>query len=199
MSDKKECCCEEDVKNKECSCEEEVNNKGCCCSEEKEVKTVKPSKKDKVSKLEEEVKTLTDKLLRNSAELENFKKRTQEERIRERKYSSMYLVGELVNSVDNFSKACNMKTDDEKLKNFLIGFNMISKQIMETLKNEGLEEIKDVKMFDPNIHHAVSSEECLDKENGCILEVLNTGYKYKDRVLRPTMVKVNKKENDENE
>ena len=158
-----------------------------------EKKEKKNKQKEKNEALEQEILSLKDKLLRNAAELDNFKKRTNEERIRERKYASCDLVLELVNIISNLDKCVNMETDNEMLKNFLTGFKMINNQLFDCLYNDGLEEIKaENVMFDPSVHQAMSQEEDETKESGMILEVLQKGYKYKDRVIKPAMVKVNK-------
>ena len=84
-----------------------------------------------------------------------------------------------------------METDNEVLKNFLIGFKMINSQLFEILKNDGVSEIKAKGLaFDPAVHQAVSTEKQEGVEKGIVLEELQKGYKYKDRVIRPSMVKV---------
>lgn len=158
-------------------------------------------KKEKKNKLKEKLevqetinKELKDKLLRNAAELENFKRRMNEERIKERKYASCDLVSDLVNILTNLDKCVNMETEDPMLKNFLIGFKMINNQLFDRLYQDGLEEIKVEKgmAFDPNIHHAIETTEIEGVESNSITEVVQKGYKYKERVIKPAMVKVNK-------
>lgn len=159
--------------------------------DKEETKKKKEKKKDKIEILEEENASLRDQLLRNRAELENFKKRMNEERIKDRKYASFNLVSELIASLDNLNRVVNMETDNEVLKNFLIGFKMINSQLFEILKNDGVEEIKAKGLaFDPAVHQAVSTEKQEGVEKGIVLEELQKGYKYKDRVIRPSMVKV---------
>jgi molecular chaperone GrpE len=160
-----------------------------------EAKKEKKSKhKEKIEALEQVNAELKDKLLRNAAELENFKRRTNEERIKERKYASCDLVSDLVSILANLDKCVNMETDEPMLKNFLIGFKMINNQLFDRLYQDGLEEIKVEKgmAFDPNIHHAIETTEVEGVESNIITEVVQKGYKYKDRVIKPAMVKVNK-------
>ena len=141
--------------------------------DKEETKKKKEKKKDKIEILEEENASLRDQLLRNRAELENFKKRMNEERIKDRKYASFNLVSELIASLDNLNRVVNMETDNE------------------VLKNDGVEEIKAKGLaFDPAVHQAVSTEKQEGVEKGIVLEELQKGYKYKDRVIRPSMVKV---------
>ncbi len=169
---------------------------------EEKTEEVKPEvKKEKRNKLKEKLevqeainKELKDKLLRNAAELQNFKRRMNEERIKERKYASCDLVNDLVSILANLDKCVNMETDDPMLKNFLIGFKMINNQLFDRLYQDGLEEIKVEKgmAFDPNIHHAIETTEVEGIESNIITEVVQKGYKYKDRIIKPAMVKVNK-------
>ena len=166
--------------------------------EQPEVKFEKKEKKnkakEKIELLEKQNAELKDKLLRNAAELENFKRRTNEERIKDRKYASCDLVNDLVSILANLDKCVNMETDEPLLKNFLIGFKMIDKQLFDRLYQDGLEDIKaEVGMaFDPNIHHAIETTEEETKDSNVITEVVQKGYKYKDRIIKPAMVKVNK-------
>lgn len=157
-----------------------------------EAKKEKKSKhKEKIESLERDVADLKDKLLRNAAELENFKKRMHEERIKERKYASYTLVSDLVNTLDNLRRAVNMTTDNDVLKNFLIGFKMINDQLFDVLKTDGLKEIDALeKPFDPNLHHAIEKVAVEGKESNLVVEELQKGYLYKERVIRPAMVKV---------
>jgi len=160
-----------------------------------EVKKEKKNRlKEKLDAVEATNAELKDKLLRNAAELENFKRRMNEERIKERKYASCDLVTDLVSILTNLDKCVNMETDDPMLKNFLIGFKMINNQLFDRLYQDGLEEIK-VSVgedFDPNIHHAIETTEVEGIESNKITEVVQKGYKYKDRIIKPAMVKVNK-------
>ena len=174
---------------------EEVKEENPEVIEKVEVKKEKKNKhKEKIELLEKQNAELKDKLLRNAAELENFKRRTNEERIKDRKYASCDLVNDLVSILANLDKCVNMETDEPLLKNFLIGFKMIDKQLFDRLYQDGLEDIKaEVGMaFDPNIHHAIETTEDETKDSNVITEVVQKGYKYKDRIIKPAMVKVNK-------
>ena len=145
--------------------------------------------------LKEEIKNLKDQLLRNRADLENFKRRTNEERIKERKYALQDILTELVEIIDLFDSVINMKTDDEKLKNFLFGFKMISDRYKQVLENYGVKKIEALNQkFDYTIHQAMEEEVNNDVEDGTVVKVISNGYMYKDRVLKPSMVIVSKKE-----
>lgn len=160
---------------------------------EEETKKEKRNKhKEQVDALELEIKDLKDKMLRNAAELENFKKRMHNERINDRKYASKNLIGEILNPLDQLDRIVNMTTDNDLLKNFLIGFKMINDQLFNVLSSDGLKEIEALnKPFDPNLHHAIEKVENKEKENGIVIEVVQKGYTYKEQLLRPAMVKVN--------
>ena len=150
----------------------------------------------------DELTKMTNSYLRVLADFENFKKRTNEEKIRERKYVYQSLFEKMINITDIFDKAVNMKTDDEKLKNFLMGFQMINDNLKQLLEAEGVKKIITLdQKFDPNFHHAMEVEWDEAKDENIILSEMQTGYLYKDRLLRPSLVKVNQKTkgNDENE
>lgn len=145
-------------------------------------------------KVDDELLKMTNSYLRVLADYENFKKRTNEERIKERKYVYQSLFEKLINVIDIFDKAVNMKTDDEKLKNFLMGFQMINDNLRQILENEGVKKIITLdQKFDPNFHHAMEVEWDETKAEDVVLCELQTGYMYKDRLIRPSLVKVNQK------
>lgn len=162
-------------------------------------KNKKTKKQKKVEDFEEyqllveEVAKLKDDLLRNRADLENFKKRNNEERIRERKYALKDFLEDLIDVIDIYDKAVNIKTDDEKLNKFLSGFIMINNMLKQKLANYEVKQIDALnKPFDPLYHEAIETVEKEGVEPNIVVEVVMTGYIYKDRVLRPSMVKVSK-------
>lgn len=141
--------------------------------------------------LVQEVANLKDDLLRNRADLENFKRRNNEERIRERKYALQDFLMELIDVIDIYDKAVNVKTDDEKLNKFLSGFIMINNRLKQILEHYEVRQIDALnKPFDPSFHSAIESVKVDGVEPNTVVEVIITGYTYKDRVLRPSMVKV---------
>lgn len=155
-------------------------------------KSEKEKLKDEIEQLKAEIATLKDHYLRERAELENFKKRTHQERIVERKYAAQNVIEQLINPIDQLRIVTSMQVDSDVLRNYLIGFKMINDQILGILEQEGLKEIKALnEMFDPNIHHAIDTVCDKDKPKGMILAVQQTGYMFKERIVRPAMVKVN--------
>lgn len=142
-------------------------------------------------KLQKEVIELKDKLLRNQAETENFKKRLNEERIRERKYASMDICKALLTPLDNFDLALKQVAKDEVQKNFIQGLKMIEDQLYNALKDQGAIEVDALnKVYDPNFHQAIMTEKLEGIEAGIVTEVLQKGYVFKERLLRPSIVKV---------
>ncbi|MFI3329988.1 MAG: nucleotide exchange factor GrpE [bacterium] len=157
----------------------------------KKEKKVKLTDKEVIAQKDEEIANLKDQLLRNQAETINFKNRVKEEQIKDRKYASVNLITDLITPVEFLTKACNMQTEDANLANFLIGFKMLSSQITDVLKNDGLVEIDALnEKFDPTIHHAVEKVKVEGVESDIVVEELSKAYKYKDRIVKPAMVKV---------
>ena len=151
-----------------------------------------------VDELKKKLEEKNNDYLRALAELENFKKRINEERNRERKYAYQSLLEELIAGFDIFDKALNMKTDNEELKNFLLGFQMINKNFKDVLEKNGVKKINALgEKFDPRFHHAVETTYDENVEEGLIIQEMQTGYMYKDRVLRVSLVKVNQKPKEE--
>lgn len=154
---------------------------------------------NKISLLEEELAKTKNDYFKALAEIENFKKRMNEERIRERKYATQGLIEKLINIVDVFDQVFSIETEDEKLKNFLNGFIMLNNSFKQILEEEGVKEITAKnEFFNPRFHDAIETETDSNYDDNFILEELRKGYMFKDRVLRPAMVKVNKITKEEN-
>ena len=158
-----------------------------------------PKKKDTeekidVSSLKTELVSIKEKNLRLQAELVNMRKRQDEEIQRIRKYDGEDIIINLLPIVDNFERA--IKLDDtnlnDELSKFLSGFKMIYGNLLSFMKSAGVEEIEAInKPFDPMLMEAVITENIIEEEQGIVLDVFQKGYKYKDKVIRPAMVKVN--------
>src|SRR5690625_2707054 len=148
--------------------------------------------KEEIERIKKERDETADRLLRAQAEFENFKKRTQREKIAERTYKSQDLVNELLPALDNFERALTVESTEET-KSIIEGITMVYNQVKDALQSENVEVIETVgKEFDPNLHHAVMQVEDPEQESNVIVEELQKGYILKDRVIRPAMVKVNK-------
>ncbi|HOH18581.1 MAG TPA: nucleotide exchange factor GrpE, partial [Bacilli bacterium] len=147
---------------------------------------------------QEQIKKLNDLYLRSLADAENFKKRINEERIRERKYGSQALLEKLVEALDVFDRVVSIKTDDEKLKSFLQGFEMINQQLKQIVSDEGVKKLESLyKPFDPAFQHAVEVGSNPNYDDNIVISEIQSGYMFKDRVLRPALVVVNKKNQEE--
>lgn len=148
--------------------------------------------KEELERIKKERDETADKLLRVQAEFENFKKRTQRERIAERTYKSQDLVNELLPALDNFERALAVEPTEET-KSILEGITMVYNQLNDALKSENVEVIETVgKEFDPNLHHAVMQVDDENYGSNIVVDELQKGYILKERVIRPAMVKVNK-------
>lgn len=145
-----------------------------------------------LERLRQEKDDLYNRLLRVQAEYDNFRKRTQKEKEADRKYKSQSIVTDLLPVLDNFERALNVEVQDEASKGIFEGLQMVYRQMKDVLEKEGVEEIKTVgEEFDPQIHQAVMQVEDENYESNVVIEELQKGYKLKDRVIRPAMVKVN--------
>lgn len=168
---------------------------------EKEEKKEKKKEDKKIKKLNEEIEALKnellvsqDKLLRNSAELANFKRRKELEVSAMLKYANENFIVELLPVIDNFERAIKLDDNDlsDEVSKFLSGFKMIFGNLNNILGKFEIKEIEALGVeFNPNFHQAVLMEHDENKPSGVVLEVLQKGYIYKDKVIRPAMVKVN--------
>ncbi|MBR3617604.1 MAG: nucleotide exchange factor GrpE [Acholeplasmatales bacterium] len=176
-------------------------------AEKKETKKEKKSKEqEKIEKLEEEIRKLKEdnaKLkndyLKAYADSQNFQKRINDQAIKDRKYASQNVIGELINPIDMLVQIVNMPAPSPEIQNYVIGFQMITNQLTDILKNEGLApiEVKVGVEFDPKTMQAVETSNLDDVDDNKVTKVMQSGYMYKDRILRPAMVVVNKKPKEE--
>ena len=185
-----ECSCGEGCECGEtCTCGDE-----CMCDDECSCCDDCHCGSDEVEALNKEIFNLKEALLRNQADLQNFKRRKEEETERFNKYKNEELVKELLPIVDNFERAISMDDNDlaDEVSKFLAGFKLIYTNTVNILNKYEVKEIKAEGVeFDPTYHHAVLTDHDENKPAGVVLEVLQKGYMYKDRVIRPAMVKVN--------
>ena len=154
----------------------------------------KENKKEKLLEeknklLEEALANEQDKTLRLNAELQNIQRHREEDIQKLLKYDGEELIKSLLPIIDNFERALSLENEDNK--QFLDGFKMIYRKLVEILDNKNVKVIdeKDVE-FDPSIHQAVATETVEGVEANKVLDVLQKGYIYKDKLLRPAMVKV---------
>lgn len=172
---------------------EELNNNDEGQQEAEEMQEEELTEEQKIiEQLEKEKEELNNRLLRVHADYDNFRRRTREEKERDAKYRSQNLVEEILPVLDNFERALNVETTNDESKSILQGMDMIYRQLLEALKKEGVSVIEAVgKPFDPNYHQAVMQVEEDGYESNTVVEELQKGYMLNDRVIRPSMVKVN--------
>lgn len=145
-----------------------------------------------IENLEQQVKDSEDKYLRLYAEFENFKRRKNQEIETNNIYKSQKVITEILPSLDNLERALQIESDNEEVETLLKGVTMVYEGLQNTLKQEGVEVLEtEGQVFDPTFHHAVMQDSVEGMEEGAILETFQKGYKLKDRVIRPAMVKVN--------
>lgn len=169
--------------------EEEVETK----SEEIEEEEVEEehSLETQIANLQEEVNNWKTDYYKVFADMENLKRRLQNEHANNMKFMMQSFIEQLLPIVDNFERSLAVVNPSEEVQNFLKGYEMIYKQIMEVLKQQGVEVIEaEGKEFDPNVHQAVMSVQDENFESGMVVEELQKGYKLKDRVIRASLVKV---------
>ncbi len=129
-----------------------------------------------------------DRLLRVSAEFDNFRRRSQRERAEFIEFAGMEVIRELLPVLDDFERALSLETAD---KNYAKGVELIYNRLLDTLKKAGLEPLSvEGQKFDPHIHHAVERVPTEEVEEGTILGEHQRGYNFKGRLLRPAMVRV---------
>ena len=148
--------------------------------------------KAEVAALTQKNKDLEDKYLRSEAEIQNAQRRYSKERANLVKYESQRLGKDILASVDNLERALQVKADDEASSQLKKGIEMTLEGLIRALKDNGIEEIKaDGEKFDPTLHQAVQSVPAEnDDQKDHVVQVLQKGYVYKDRTLRPAMVVV---------
>lgn len=146
-----------------------------------------------VEQLQEKLKISEDKILRLYAEMDNLRKRMRLDMESARKYRCQELILGILPALDNFERATNVELTTEEGKNLLQGMKMVYQQLLTAIKAEGVEVIESLgKQFDPHMHEAIMQADKTDVPSNEIVEELQKGYKLKDRVIRPAMVKVNK-------
>ncbi|QUR95412.1 nucleotide exchange factor GrpE [Macrococcoides canis] len=147
---------------------------------------------DPVAELEAKLEQSEEKYLRLYAEFENYKKRTRQELDTERTYRAQSVLRDILPAIDNIERALAQQGESDEFKSLHKGVEMVYESLLHSLKENGLEVIEALDQpFDPNLHQAVMQDSDPSKESGIILEELQKGYKLKERVLRPSMVKVN--------
>ncbi|MBW2027556.1 MAG: nucleotide exchange factor GrpE [Deltaproteobacteria bacterium] len=156
-------------------------------------KMTKAELMEKIAEIQEEAKRNYDLYLRSQADIENLKKRNSKERAELAKYANESLVKELLPVVDNLELAISHARSNNSLSALREGVELTLKGLKDTLVKSGLEEIGALnRPFDPNYHHAVSEREDDGVEPGTVLEEMQKGYLFNQRLIRPAMVVVSR-------
>lgn len=157
----------------------------------KEKKEKKKEEKEKKDKKDEQIEELKDRVTRQMAEFENFRKRTEKEKSQMFEVGVKTMVEKILPVVDNFERGLAQVPDDKKNDSFVEGMNMIYKQMMTAFDEIGVKPIEAVgKEFDPNLHNAVMHVDDDTLPENSIVEEFQKGYIYHDQVVRHSMVKV---------
>ena len=188
---------QEETPENPCECEET-----CTCEKEEasslKDKFLKKKENKEVEKLNEKIAELEKELAKAKndyymayADTQNMRKRLQNDADMIRKYRIQGFAADILPAIDNLERALAVVSENEEVKNYMGGINMVYQQIMNALSNEGVSaiEAKD-KPFDPKVHQALLTEKVEGVESGIVLEEIQKGYMLKDRVLRATLVKV---------
>ncbi len=148
-------------------------------------------KKNKKDKKDEKIEELTDKLTRQMAEFDNFRKRTEKEKSQMYEIGAKDIIDKILPVVDNFERGLGAVTEEEKENPFVQGMDKVYKQLMTTLEGIGVKPIEAVgQEFNPDFHNAVMHEENEEFGENIISEEFQKGYMYRDSVVRHSMVKV---------
>lgn len=169
----------EDVSTETTSTEEDAKKKGFF------------SKKEKKDKKDEQIADLTDKLKRNMAEFDNYRKRTEKEKTAMYEVGAKAVVEKILPTIDNFERGLKAVPEESKGTPFADGMEMIYKQLLKSLSEIGVEPIEAVgKEFDPSLHNAVMHIENDEVGENVVVQEFQKGYTYKGTVVRYSMVQV---------
>ena len=148
-------------------------------------------KKNKKDKKDEKIEELTDKLTRQMAEFDNFRKRTEKEKSQMYEIGAKDIIDKILPVVDSFERGLGAVKEEQKEDAFVQGMEKVYKQLMTTLEGVGVKPIEAVgQEFNPDFHNAVMHEENEELGENIVSEELQKGYMYRDSVVRHSMVKV---------
>lgn len=156
-----------------------------------ESKKKKFGKKPKKDKKDEKIEELNDRLMRNLAEFENFRNRTEKEKSAMFEIGAKSVIEKILPVVDNLERGFDGLGEEEKESPFVKGIEAVYKQIQTVFDEIGVKPIEAVgQEFDPNLHNAVMHEEDDSEDSNKVIEEFQKGYMYKETVVRHSMVKV---------
>lgn len=147
--------------------------------------------KDEDSKKDAKIAELNDRLIRNLAEFDNFRKRTEKEKSQMFEIGAKSIIEKILPAIDSFELGLAALSEEDRASGVGQGMEKIYKQLMTSLEGAGVKQIEALgKEFDPNLHNAVMHEENEEFGENIVSQELQKGYMYKDSVIRHSMVKV---------
>ncbi len=174
--------------------EPESCKKACACNEQQDEEMQEASEKECEIKEDFELKykEMHEKYLRAHADFENAKKRLERDKSMALEYAYEKIALDLLPVIDALLGAHRSAIEVDKESALTKGLELTMEKLHEVLAKHGIEGIECLEEFDPNFHNAIMQVKSEEKENGKIVQVLQQGYKYKGRVLRPAMVSIAK-------
>jgi molecular chaperone GrpE len=149
------------------------------------------SEDNALAELQRQVDDNHSRYLRAQADFDNFRRRTFKEKEELTQYASLKVISQLLPVLDNFQRALQTGGEGAESGSFAKGVDMIYRQLNQVLEAEGLKQMEAVgQPFDPELHQAIMQVASEDHDEGTVVEVIQPGYKLKDKVIRPAMVKV---------
>ncbi|RSK27904.1 nucleotide exchange factor GrpE [Bacillus sp. HMF5848] len=154
--------------------------------------TASQNESAQVTELTAKLEETENRLLRLQADFDNYRRRVRLDMEAAEKYRAQSLINDILPALDNFERAMKVEATDDASKSLMKGMEMVYRQLLDALTKEGVEAIQAVgEQFDPHLHQAVMQEDNSDYPANTVIEEFQKGYKLKDRVIRPSMVKVN--------
>lgn len=185
----------EDIKEKKIVSEKTENkeNEENKQEEKAEELVIEKTPEERIVELEEETAKWKDSYIRKIAEFENIKKRMEKEKEEFLRFANEKLILKLLEVVDNLERAVNSSKTTEDFNSLIKGVEMTLSQINRVLTEEGVEALDAKgKEFNPYEHHAMMQEESEKHEDNIVMDEFQKGYKMKDKIIRPALVKVSK-------
>jgi molecular chaperone GrpE len=144
-----------------------------------------------VARLQEELQETKDQLLRTAADFDNYRQRTRRELDEQRQYAAMPVMRDLLPVTDNLYRAVESAEQSADFENLVQGVRMVLTQFQQVLNEHGLSEIEGVdETFDPHVHEATAQQPSDEHAAGTVAQVVQSGYRLHDRVVRPAKVVV---------
>lgn len=150
------------------------------------------SENEEIVKLKELIEALKSEKYQQASDYDNYKKHLDNNQKQIIKYRSSEIITKLLPALEMFDQVLQTKNVSSEVKNWLLGFELINKQIHDALTSEGVTKIisKPGDLFDESIHYSIATEQNSEFKNGCLSKVYNNAYKLHDRLIRPASVVV---------